>query len=383
MRGATGSVACPVNEFVCRDSADRRAGFGQALHSEGRMNHALMVLMVCVISGSAASARDQSATQRDSSAPTRSRIYKLEELTWPRIDALDRERTMFILPVGMVEQHGPHLPVGADTLGVTYEANGVSRRVIRALPGWNVVMMPPINYGQSGANQLGNMLVHPGTYSIRQSTLRSLVADLGGQVAQNGFKWIFVMNGHGAPTHNIALNEACDFVSETFRVTMLHLTGLFRADAAIQSSGERMTARHFSAAEISSFGMDVHAGLGETSGMLAVRPDLVRPNYKTLPSRSGRTLDELREIASAPGWQGYLSSPAKATAAYGRAVETWWIDGFTDLILRAVRGENLLVHARVPDTVPPAVAPILEKSLANETAFESKLETWLVQRRKR
>ena len=94
-------------------------------------------------------------------------------------------------------------------------------------------------------------------------------------------------------------------------------------------------------------------------------------------------MEELREIASAPGWQGYLSSPAKATAAYGRAVETWWIDGFTDLILRAVRGENMFAHGRLPDTVPPAVAPILEKSLANEAAFESKLETWLARRRKR
>ena len=243
--------------------------------------------------------------------------------------------------------------------------------------------MPPINYGQSGANQLGDMLVHPGTYGIRQSTLRSLVADLGGQVAQNGFKWIFVMNGHGAPTHNIAINEACDFVSETFRVTMLHLTGLFRADAAIQSSGERINATYFSAAELSSFGMDVHAGVGETSGMLAVRPDLVRSNYKTLPSRAGRSLEELRDIATAPGWQGYLSSPARATAAYGRAVEAWWIDGFTDLILRAVRGENMFVHARFPETVPPAVAPTLEKALANEAAFEAKLEDWLVQRRKR
>ena len=60
-------------------------------------------------------------------------------------------------------------------------------------------MMPAINYGQGGANALGNMLVHPGTYAIRQSTLRSLVADLGGQIAQNGFKWVFVMNGHGGP----------------------------------------------------------------------------------------------------------------------------------------------------------------------------------------
>ena len=346
------------------------------------MNQALIVLIVCVMSGSAASARDQ-ATQRDSSAPARSKVYKLEELNWPQIDVLDRERTLFILPVGMIEEHGPHLPVGADTFGVTYEAEGASRRVSRALPDWNVVMMPPINYGQSGANQLGDMLVHPGTYGIRQSTLRSLVADLGGQVAQNGFKWIFVMNGHGAPTHNIAINEACDFVSETFRVTMLHLTGLFKGDAAIQSRGEKVNTKYFSAADVASFGMDVHAGVGETSGMLAVRPDLVRADYKTLPSRAGRSLEELRDIATAPGWQGYLSSPASATAAHGRAVEAWWIDGFTDLILRAVRGENMFLHARVPDAVPPAVAPVLEKALANETQFEARLENWLAQRRKR
>ena len=170
-----------------------------------------------VLCGPATSAGAQVAPPGAGARPSRSKIYKLEELTWPQIDALDRERTLFILPVGMVEQHGPHLPVGADTLGVTYEANGASTRVSRALPDWNVVMMPPINYGQGGANQLGDMLVHPGTYGIRQSTLRSLVADIGGQIAQNGFKWIFVMNGHGAPTHNIAINEACDFVSETFR----------------------------------------------------------------------------------------------------------------------------------------------------------------------
>jgi len=347
------------------------------------MNQALIVLIVWAMSGSAALAREQEATTRDRSAPLRSNIYKLEELTWPQIDALERQRTLFILPVGMIEEHGPHLPVGADTLGVTYEASGASRRVSRALPDWNVVMMPPINYGHSGANQLGDMLIHPGTYGIRQSTLRSLVADLGGQIAQNGFKWIFVMNGHGAPTHGIAINEACDFVSETFRITMLHLTGLFRADKTIQSNGERINAKFFSAADLASFGMDVHAGVGETSGMLAVRPDLVRPSYKTLPSRAGRSLEELREIATAPGWQGYLSSPARATAAHGRAVEAWWIDGFTDLILRAVRGEDMFVHPRFHETVPAAVAPILEKALANETAFEAALANWLAQRNRR
>lgn len=45
----------------------------------------------------------------------RARVYKLEELRWPQIDSLDRARTLFILPTGMIEEHGPHLPVGSDT----------------------------------------------------------------------------------------------------------------------------------------------------------------------------------------------------------------------------------------------------------------------------
>ena len=120
-------------------------------------------------------------------------------------------------------------------------------------------------------------------------TFGLLPASLGGQVAENGLKWIFVTNGHSAPTHNIALNEPCDFVSETYGVTMLHLTALFRADPAIQAIGDKIRAQHFSGSEIASFGMDVHAGPGETSGMLALRPDLVRPMYKTLPSRAGES----------------------------------------------------------------------------------------------
>ena len=349
------------------------------------MGRVLILLILWDIVPSLHAAQNQRTAPADRPAATRSRIHKLEELAWPQIDALDRQRTLFILPVGMIEEHGPHLPVGADTFGVTYEAASAATRVSRALPDWNIVMMPPLSYGQGGANEIGGVFVHPGTYGIRQSTLRSMVADIGGQIAQNGFNWIFVMNGHGAPTHNVAINEACDFISETFSVTMLHVTALFRADEAIQAEGKKISLKHFSSSDLASFGMDVHAGVGETSGMLAVRPDLVDSSYKTLASRAGHSLDELREIASRPGWQGYLSSPSKANASYGRAVEAWWAQGFAELILRAVRGENLFNHPRVPESIPdnPGIAEVLGKALEREQAFERKLDAWLAQRRRR
>jgi creatinine amidohydrolase/Fe(II)-dependent formamide hydrolase-like protein len=210
----------------------------------------------------------------------------------------------------MLEQHGPHLPIASDQIGVEYEVKEVATRLSRALRGWNIVLMPTVSYGSAGANYVGKMPVHPGTYGVRQSTLRALIADIGGQIAQNRFKWIFVMSGHSAPTHAIAVNEACDFVSEVFNVTLLNVSGLFKADTAIQAQGRRLAARHFSPADRASFGMDVHAGVGETSGILAIRPDLVRSMYRRLPSLGAHSFEEMREIATEPGWPGYFSAPA-------------------------------------------------------------------------
>lgn len=152
-----------------------------------------------------------------------------------------------------------------------FEADSAATRASRALAGWNVVLMPPVHYGEGGANEMGGILAHPGTYGIRQTTLRSLVADIGTQVAPNGFKGVFVLTGHGPPHHSIAINDACDVVSESFGVTMLHISGLFRADTAIQSRGRQVAVRHFSPADIASLGLDVHAGAAETS------PDLDHP----------------------------------------------------------------------------------------------------------
>jgi creatinine amidohydrolase len=334
------------------------------------MKRALTVLTIlCAI--------DVAASQPQ---PQRARIHHVEELRWPQIDALDRDRTMFLLTVGMLEEHGPHLPIGADTFGVSFETNGVAERVAGSLPQWNVVMMPPINYGQGGANQIGGRLVHPGTYGVRQSTIRSLVADVGAQIALNRFKWIFVLNGHGAPTHHLAINEACDFVSERYAVNMLHISGLFGADAQIQSEGRKMATRFFSPQEVTSFGLDVHAGVNETSAMLALRSDLVDGGYKNLPALAGHTREELQAIAKRPGWSGYLSAPARASAAHGRAVEEWWVQGLSDLILRAVGGQDLSKAPRAPDRIDAATASILGPALEDEQVFEAALQEWLSRR---
>jgi creatinine amidohydrolase len=324
-------------------------------------------------------------TNRATAASTATpNVRKIEELTAPQINAFNRDKTIFILPVGTVEEHGPHLPVGMDSFSVQFRVDRVSERVGRALPDWNVVLMPPVAYGEGGANEIGGIHVHPGTYGIRQVTLRAIVADVGGQIAQNGFKWVFVIHGHGGRNHNVAISEACDFVSETFKVTMLNLSSLMWADAEAQAKAGKIDAKYYSPTELASFGLDLHAGWGETSDLLYVRPDLVRPTYKSLPSQSGKNMAELRQIASAPGWAGYFSAPARASAAYGRENAELRVEVLADYILRAVRGENFFNRPRYPEQLPNNLsnAEINKKSLEREREFEAKLDQWLSQRKK-
>lgn len=309
-------------------------------------------------------------------------VVRIGESTWQDIDAFDREKTLFLLTLGMLEEHGPHLPIAADTLAVEYEAARIAERLSQSFTGWTIVVMPTLEYGTSGADQLSGKPAHPGTYSLRQSTLRAVIADIGAQIAQNGFKRIYVMSGHGAPTQHAALNEACDFVSETFNVTMVNVSALFMADAGLGSKGEQIAAKHFSPADLASFGNDLHAGVAETSGMLAVRPDLVRSAYQNLPAYPTQSIAQSREIATRPGWPGYFSAPSKASAAYGRKIEDWWIEGVTDLILQSVRGDDLRQRPRWPEPMraDPDYSGVIEGFLMPEREFAQTLQQWLDRR---
>jgi creatinine amidohydrolase/Fe(II)-dependent formamide hydrolase-like protein len=234
-------------------------------------------------------------------------------------------------------------------------------------------------YGEGGANEIGNIQVHPGTYRIRHTTLRAAVADIGGQLAENRFKWLFVLHGHGAPTHNIAISDACDFVSETFRVTMLNVTSTQWADPAAAAEGEKIFKKHYAPAEREAIGLDIHAGTRETSGMLALAPRHVRKVYRSLPERGGKDFGELRQRAVTPGWEGHLSAPARAKVAYGREVVELSVEQVKGIIVRAVSGENFFGRPRYPDGLiqDPSIVQIVKDALAHEKAFAEKLEQWL------
>ncbi|HKP23914.1 MAG TPA: creatininase family protein [Dongiaceae bacterium] len=109
-----------------------------------------------------------------------------EELTSAEIGALDRERTVVILPLGAVEQHGNHMPLGTDTL----LAEAVSRAAAEA--SGDAVVMPPPWYGFSAHH-----MRFPGTITLRAETLLALAEDVVASLVRHGFQRILIVNGHG------------------------------------------------------------------------------------------------------------------------------------------------------------------------------------------
>lgn len=113
-------------------------------------------------------------------------MMRWDELTSPEIGALDRERTVVVLPLGSVEQHGNHLPVGTDTL----LAEAVS--LAAAEEAGNVAVLPPPWYGFSAHH-----MRFPGSITLRAETLMAVVEDIVASIVKQGFRRILIVNGHG------------------------------------------------------------------------------------------------------------------------------------------------------------------------------------------
>lgn len=121
-----------------------------------------------------------------------------EELTTREIDDLDRDRTIVILPLGSVEQHGNHLPLGTDTI----LAHAVA--LAAALETRDAVVLPPPWYGFSAHH-----MRFPGSITLRVETLMAMVEDIAASVISHGFGRILIVNGHGGN------NGAIDVLAST------------------------------------------------------------------------------------------------------------------------------------------------------------------------
>ena len=231
----------------------------------------------------------------------------LADLTHDDVDALDRERTVVLLPVGAVEQHGPHLPLDTDAFLVTAVAREAAARAEADGP---VLVAPTLQVGSSEHH-----MAFPGTLTLRSDTFMKAVMEVCRSLCRHGFRRQVVVNGHGG---NAAL------LAEAVRQLAFE-TSAFVVAASYWDLGR---AGIDAVREGPPGGMG-HACEFETSLMLHLRPGAVRAEKQQRcipPSRlAGESFDLLERGPVATPWRtdelsptGGVGAPDLATADKGK-----------------------------------------------------------------
>ena len=246
-------------------------------------------------------------------AEQRDRIRPLDELTWPDVGAGAR---VLAVPLGATEQHGPHLPLGTDTVIASALAERLAARLAGHRP--DVVVAPPLHYGSSGEHAC-----FPGTLSIGQQALELVVTEL--VRSADAFAGVVLVSGHGGNAS--PLKRAAERLTYEGRKVLVWLPS---REAGAGAGGGTGAGR-----EIAAGRWDVHAGYIETSMLLALQAEGVAMHR----AASGNTapMADLSERLVSEGVRGVspngvLGDPAGANASAGAEL----LDAFVDDLVSAV-----------------------------------------------
>lgn len=226
------------------------------------------------------------------------------ELTWEEVrDDLVADGAVAILPVGALEAHGPHLPLGTDVIIAEAMARCGAQRL--AERDTTCVLLPPLAY--TAAEFAAGF---SGTISLRPETVTAILVDIAGGLADHGFRWLAIANAHLDPAHLTSIESAVRAVREDGRLEVIF------PDLTQKPWALRLTEEFRSGA--------AHAGRYESSIVMAERPDLVREEIRAgLPavaiSLSRAIRSGVRTFEEAGAERAYVGAPAAASAAEGEA----------------------------------------------------------------
>lgn len=298
-------------------------------------------------------------------------ILQLAELNTNQIRALDRAKTVVLIPGGILEEHGPYLPSFTDGYVDAAVTQELARSIV-ARPGWTVVILPAMPLGSGAANGIGAKWTFPGSYTVRTETLRAVYMDLSTELGEQGFRWIFLVNDHGDPLHARALNDASAYFRDVYGGTMVHLADLMPI-ATCCGTEQKL----FTPAELAEEGFTVHAGADEHSQIIFLHPELVDPSYKDAPSLTGKGVPDLFRIAAAKDWPGYFGAPRLARASLGAQHFSEFVRAESDLVLKILDGLDCRTIPRFSDQFDLSKIPGLQAEFDHDRAWENKEKEWL------
>ena len=243
---------------------------------------------------------------------------KWEELTASDfIKGIDQAHNTCALPFGILEKHGPHMPLGTDLLNVRYAA-------LHAAEKEYVVVFPEYYFGQ-----IFEARQEPGTIAYSLELQLKLLQETVNEMARNGCKKIVIVNGHGGNNSLLPLFAQSQLASsKDFAVFIYDLPHL------------EVPGRPAKNDEV-----DMHAGSSETSHMMVTHPDLLRMN--TINSESGRDQGRLKlpdSLYTGIWWYAkfpdhFSGDPSKATKALGEFDVNTWVNSIVGAF-KAVKGDQ-------------------------------------------
>jgi creatinine amidohydrolase len=262
----------------------------------------------------------------------------MADMTYVQIEEASKGKAIILLPVGVIEEHGPHLPLGVDVYGSYLIAKMV--RADLEKKGIRSLIAPPFYWGMNNATAS-----FAGSFTVREETMVGLLWDIMASLKRWGFEKVFVLNHHYDRDHSRILNVAIlksrldigirvywlidDFIATSlgFRGREPHLL-IFKAPPKPPSQF-----------------LEIHADRYETSFMMHYFPDLV--GWDCVKSLKSSDVTAQAFKVWRQGWedarkvtpQGFVGDPTLASPEEGKkAIETFGKEA-ADLIERFLQGQ--------------------------------------------
>lgn len=251
-------------------------------------------------------------------APSKLSVH-WEELTAPDFrDAIARAQGTCLLPFGIIEKHGPHLPLGNDLLNVRYAA-------LHAAEQEYAVVFPEYYFGQ-----IFEARHEPGTVAYSRGLQLQLLQETTDEMARNGCKKIVIVNGHGGNTSLLPYFAQSQL--EAPHDYVVYVQGLARSGPGEpQHKSNRAT--------------DMHAGESETSMSMIARPDLVHLDRASQQSGADQARLKLPEGLYTGIWwyarfpNHYAGEGGVASRELGQFEMNTWVNQIVQSI-RAVKADQ-------------------------------------------
>jgi len=248
-----------------------------------------------------------------------SRWDELTSSEWPL--ALKNSNRTCILPIGILEKHGPHVPIGSDLIQVREWSARATKKEY-------AVVFPDFFYGQ-----INEAKHQPGAFALPERVVWDLLEATCDEIARNGFDKIVIINGHGGNPQMIRY----------FMQTRLEK----ERDYAIyffEPGSDPDYQKKLAATRKSDPSYDQHAGERETSSLLYLRPDLVKMDSAATESGKDQKRLSLPYTYTAIGWYAsypnhYAGEGAVATKELGQLVTEHIIDNFVTA-LKAIKADT-------------------------------------------